>query len=67
VNASNLHFTITLGGLSGAIGSALLCAYRMGRLLETLDSHIEQCNQIHQLLATQWQGPKHRKRPRVHT
>lgn len=50
MNASDIHFTITLGGLTAVFISVLTAGYRLGRILQRLDSHIRESNDIHKVI-----------------
>jgi hypothetical protein len=46
----DVHFYITLGGL-GAVGLALLrTTFRLGKILQHMDSHMEQSAEIHKAM-----------------
>jgi len=47
MNATDWHFTITSGGIALVIGGLVHTVYRLGRILQRMDSHIDQSNDIH--------------------
>ena len=50
MTAANIHFTITIGGLVGIFVLLITSVYRLGRLLQKFDSHIEESNAIHRAI-----------------
>jgi len=47
MNAADAHFTITLGGLRAILVFVMSATYRLGRILQRIDSHIKDSNVIH--------------------
>jgi hypothetical protein len=50
VNASDIHFTITAGGIATVIVGLMRVSYTLGKLLNRIDSHINESNEIHKAI-----------------
>lgn len=63
MTASTIHFTVTISGIGGIFFTVLGCGYRLGRILQRLESHIDESNEIHKVIGDRVTWLERRRRP----